>query len=207
MHLNLLSHLGMIDGRTAGGFALDQTRPNCKIVVEILIDDVPAAALIADTFSPALASQGIPDAYHGFIHPLALSLARTSHVITARLANAGTPVGDPINLELGPAPQASLSACGVIERIDGKVVRGWVLPNERGRTLVLALCAGEEIAATGPRVWTTTLIGTERRPVRAFMLTLPDAIVRNDAHSISIVNHAGTELMGSPFSVKTPDGP
>jgi O-antigen biosynthesis protein len=202
VNLSLLSHLGMIDERTVGGFALDQTQPDRKLVVEILIDDAPAAALIADAFSPALALQGRLDAFHGFIHPLIPSLARTSQIITARLANAGTPIGAPINLAQASRSNVTLSACGAVERVDGQVVRGWVLPNGQGQTLVRALSVGEEIAATEPSVWTTTLFGAERRPVLAFELALPAAIADSEVHSISIVSHAGTEFMGSPFSLK-----
>ncbi len=198
---SLRSVLGMIDDRTIGGFVLDDARPNLKFVVEILTDGIPVAAVRADAFSPALATQGVSDAYHGFIHPLALNFVNTSQIISARLANIGTSVDPPVNLEKGSRPDPRLSAQGAVDRVDGRVVSGWVFPDRHSTTMVHAMSAGEEIAATEPRVWTTTQVGGETRPVLAFKLKLPNAIANGEPHTVSIVNGNGTSLVGSPFSL------
>ena len=195
------SHLGLIDERTIAGFVCDDARPGLKFVVEILTDDVPFAAIIADTFSPALRATGQADAHHGFIQPLAANLANTTRIVSARLANIGTSVGGPLDLAQNPKPDPMLTAPGMVEIVDGRSVGGWVLPNPRGTTLVRAISAGEEIAATMARIWTSAGIGGEMRPVLAFEMKIPAELADGETHTVEIVNDRGTPLAGSPLSV------
>ncbi len=195
------SHLGLIDERTIAGFVFDEARPALKFVVEILTDDVPLAAIIADSFSPALRAMGQADAHHGFIQPLAANLATTTRIVSARLANIGTPIGRLLDLDHSPKPDPMLAAPGMVESVDGQWVRGWVLANPRGTTLVRAISAGEEIAATVARIWTSASFGGELRPVLAFEIQIPGALADGETHTVEIVNDRGTSLAGSPFSI------
>jgi O-antigen biosynthesis protein len=195
------SHLGLIDARTIAGFVCDDARPGLKFVVEILTDGVPLTAIIADTFSPTLRAMGQADAYHGFIQPLAANLATTTRIVSARLANIGIPVGHPLDLDRSPKLDPMLSAPGLVEEVVGRSVRGWVLANAHGTTLVRAISAGEEIAATVARIWTSTSIGGEIRPVLAFEIKIPSELTDGEMHTLEIVNDRGTSLAGSPFSI------
>jgi O-antigen biosynthesis protein len=193
------SDLGLIDGRTVAGYAYDPTQPGRHFVVEILADDVAVSVVRAADFSPPLAKADAAAANHGFVCTLSAALVDTSHVITARLANIGTPVGRPVALDSLPRPDPLLSAPGAVERLEDSTVFGWIGATAGGVALVRALTAGEEIAATNARTWTSRSIGGEIRPVLAFALQLPSVVADGQHHAITVTNAGGLPLAGCPI--------
>jgi hypothetical protein len=197
----LVSHIGLIDARTVGGFVHDPARPERQFVVEILGDDVPIAAVRADSFSPALAAQGISDPYHGFVLTLGARHAATTRRISVRLANLETPLGETIDLDARPRPDQTLAAAGRIESAEGPLISGWVAAGTGSTVAVRASSAGEEVAVTVARDWVNREIGGEMRPVLAFKLRLPGVLGDGSEHRIVVATAAGAPLSGSPVVV------
>ncbi len=198
MTKSLQSALGLIDGRTVAGFVRDPGAPERRFAVEILADNVTVALVLADAFSPALATTEKDDANHGFCHTLPDRLAATAGIVSARLANLATPVGKPIDLAALPKHDLMLAAVGAVEAIDGRVITGWVKAAPKSAMLLRATSAGEEVAATIARTWTSHVIGGEARPVLAFKLQLPDSMLDGRLHNVEVTTTTGVALAGSP---------
>lgn len=199
MTKSLHTQLGLIDARTVAGFVVDRDKPERKYVVEILADGVPIAVARADRFSPALKIENSDaDAQYGFVFALPERLAATTHVIAARLANLRTAVGKPINLDLQPKFDPALAAAGAVESITGLVIAGWVRAAPGSAMLMRARTAGEEVAATIARAWTSRTLGGEERPVLGFQLHLPPVLADGRLHLIEISTANGVVIAGSP---------
>ena len=202
MTKSLQSAFGMIDGRTVAGFVRDAAAPERKFAIEILADNVAVALVRADQFSPALAADGIADNAHGYIHTLSERLIATSQTLSARLANLDIAVGKPIDLTALAKPDPMLAAAGAFDGIDGLAISGWVKSAPKSAMLLRAMTAGEEVAATIARTWTSHVIGGEARPVLAFRLVLPDALADGRDHDIEVSTTSGVALAGSPIRFK-----
>ena len=200
----LRGELGLIDARTLAGYAFDPAQPGRHFVVEILVDGIPVSAVRADAFCPGLAQSGAQLANHGFVCTLSPALIETSHLITARLANLATPVGLPIDLDSRPRRDPLLAAPGAVERVEGRTIAGWIGAPAGTAALVRALIAGEEVAATIARTWTSRLIGGQARPVLAFAIQLPTVLADGERHSVIVTTASGLPLVGSPLIFTSP---
>jgi len=141
-----------------------------------------------------------------FVCTLSPALIETSHLITARLANLAIPVGLPIDLDGRPRRDPLLAAAGAVEHVAGRTITGWIAAPAGAAALVRALTAGEEIAATIARTWTSRPIGGQARAVLAFALQLPLVLADGERHSVIIATSTGLPLAGSPLIFTRPAG-
>ena len=84
-----------VDARTFAGYVVCEADLNQRFVVELLIDGVPIDVTQAAEYDQALA--GVGDGCYGFSFALLDNALADNSVIEARLANMGTPVGEPIH--------------------------------------------------------------------------------------------------------------
>lgn len=201
MTRTLNSQLGFADHRTVAGYAIDTAHHDRHLVVEILADGQPFAVVRADRFCPALLKDGATSeaTNHGFVAVLPERLLATTDKISARLANLKTAVGKPINLRRTPPVDPQLAAAGAIDGVQGLVLTGWVKSAPGAAMLIRAHAAGEEVAATIARTWSSRTIGGEERPVLTFQLHLPPALADGRPHLVAVLTPAGIPLAGSPL--------
>jgi hypothetical protein len=210
MITTLQAHLALLDGPLAAGWVYDSAAPQRCFVVEIMVDDEAVAVVRADAFSPALAARGMADPRHGFVQVLDASRLATARRITARLANLGDPVGASIDVDTAATTgDPLLTAPGAVETVTGLVISGWIggpagtasAAAPTGTALVCALVAGEEVAATIARIWTSRPIGGRQRPVLQFALTLPAVLGCDGPHTVTMVTAGGVPLAGATVVV------
>jgi hypothetical protein len=94
-----------VDARTFAGYVVCEADLNQRFVVELLIDGIPIDVTQAAEYDQELA--GIGDGCYGFSFALLDNALADNSVIEARLANMGTPVGEPIHSAHGnqsPSP-------------------------------------------------------------------------------------------------------
>jgi hypothetical protein len=200
----LVSTLAMADHRTVAGFAYDAGAPDRKLVIEILADGLSVGIVRADAYCQPAGPDDRRPASCGFAYALPAALVDSTRQLTARLANLDVTVGEVLNLHHAPSLERGLLAPGAITTVAGSVISGWVVPSATGTALVLAICAGEEVAATSAKQWGCTTIAGELRAVLAFELQMPDRFVAHKPGGtpleVCVTLQDGTALAGSPLA-------
>jgi hypothetical protein len=135
-----------------GGWCWAPERPTERLVVDLLVNDTPAASIVAAAFRRDLLTRGIGDGRHGFTLrlPANYAEARGEYFLTARERRSGivfgrllrtAPGGAPAD---GGAPVDRLAAC--VEDLWGRLAeaRAWHgtdLPSARFREACSGLAA------------------------------------------------------------------
>lgn len=87
---DIVGYIDSIAGDRAYGWALDRSRPEEKLVVEISLDNEPVATVCADEFRDHLKQGGIGDGAHGFAVQLPERLSKEErHRVTAVVREPG----------------------------------------------------------------------------------------------------------------------
>src|SRR6516162_2440646 len=84
----------LADGRLVG-FIFDPEHPERRFTVDVLLDGLVVATTYADKFVAELFEQGVGNGTYGFVVNLAPDLVAAARSLQARLANLGTPIGQP----------------------------------------------------------------------------------------------------------------
>ena len=90
----LRTALHRVDARTFAGYAVSDVDLGRRFVVELLIDGISVQFTEANAYHDALAGTG--DGCYGFSFALPSDVLADAAVVETRLANTGTPVGEPI---------------------------------------------------------------------------------------------------------------
>jgi O-antigen biosynthesis protein len=194
---NLRMSFRRLDARTFAGYVVGEADLNHRFVVELLIDGIPIDVAQAVEYDQTLA--GIGDGCYGFSFAILDEALADSQVIEARLANMGTPVGEPIHLGRDDQAQSPAQRKGDVTWHGGLRFTGWVERPEIGTAYVNALIDGELVAQA--HNWRWHHIGKSREDARvapAFDLHLPARFADGRVHRVRFVDETGTDLPASP---------
>ena len=197
---NLRTSFHRVDTRTFVGYVVCEADLNQRFVVELLIDGVPVDVTQAAEYHQVLA--GVGDGCYGFSFALLDNALADNSVIEARLANTGTPVGEPIHVGRDDQVRSPERRKGDVTWLGGLRFTGWVEPREIGTAYVNALVDGELVAQA--HNWRWHHIGKSREDARvapAFDLHLPTRFADGRVRHVRFVDETGTDLPGSSSDV------
>lgn len=179
------------DTGSFAGYAFEPSEPGRRLVVEVLVDGVPAAVGLADLYHPLLAEAGIGDGCHGFRFTLGADVLAGAARISARLANTdiALPTRDPMP-DAG-AEAVAPGATSAVEWLGGLRFRGW-LKATSDTPFILVTVDGEDVCEIAADLWTVAQADGSLLPARGFDFTLPDSFADGVAHvaRFSIRNQA-----------------
>jgi len=188
-----------VDARTFAGYVVCEADLNQRFVVELLVDGIPIDVTQAAEYDQALA--GIGDGCYGFSFALLDNALADNSAIEARLANMGTPVGEPIHSARGDHTQSPDQKKGDVTWLGGLRFTGWVERPDIGTAYVNALIDGELVAQA--HNWRWHHIGKSREDARvapAFDLHLPTRFADGRVRHVRFVDETGTDLPSSPVT-------
>lgn len=183
-------------GDVLQGWALDSTRPEQTLVVEILVDGACVALARADQYYPD-AHGG--DDFHGFTVQLRQGWLDEARHISARVANTNHSLAGEINLPATPI-KAPLPVATQVWHSGGLRLGGWawdpdapqrhvqVIARENDRVLA-QICCEEHHQALVYRATSN----------HGFTLDLPWELADGKPHVLHIENDLGHPLSGSPI--------
>lgn len=198
---------GALDGmhkQLVYGWAVDQNRPDARVIVEICRDDVPIACILADVARTDLAAElevlGAPDLCHGFVADLGALPASSGGVISARVANTEVTLTGNFRLDESKTPPAA--AINNVVGDGGLRLHGWALdPADQKRTVTVRAYIGNEMVAQAA----ANIIHPSMRGyidgAHGFDLALPASLADGAVHSVRVVDDEGRPLNGSPLTI------
>lgn len=199
---------GALDGvykqQLVYGWALDRTRPDARVIVEVCRDDMPVGCVLADVARTDLAAElealGAPDLCHGFVADLGALSASSGGVISARVANTEVTLAGSFRLEDPKAPPAA--AINTVIGDGGLRLHGWALdPADPNRTVTVRAFVGNEMVAQAA----ANIIHPSMRGyvdgAHGFDLALPASLADGAVHSVRVVDDEGRPLNGSPLTI------
>jgi len=195
-----------LGGGWVTGWVWMPAEPARRLTLEIVQDDQPVAAGVADLRRDHLAAEGIGDGGYGFHIPMS---ADENRPIQVRIANTAfrLPVSDLMEKIAAADPVSR----GAVDQAFGLTVKGWCwAPADAKRVLsVTALLDGQPIATVSADEFRTDLaaagIGDGHH---AFVLRLPFALADGKVRTIALIAEDGRALIGSPVEVQAmPEGP
>ncbi|WP_454630019.1 glycosyltransferase [Bradyrhizobium cenepequi] len=173
--------------------------------VDILLDGLVLRTTYADALVPELLQQGLGGA-HGFAVTLEPDVLRAASVLEARLANLGTPIGHPIDLENESALVDLRPTCK-LRWLGGLHFEGWI-DGEIAATLE-AIVDGETVAQVRATAWThigDDADGQGSRNARAFDFHVPQRFADGRVHRIGLRKEDGEQIPATAVFVAFPDG-
>ena len=202
----LISRLALAHDGTLSGFVFDPEAPERRYTVEILLDGLVVRTTYADAFVPELFQQGL-DGTYGFAATVELDLLRAASILEARLANLGTPIGQPIDLENEGASPVDLRPTCELRWLGGLHFQGWI--DSETAAFLEAIVDGETVAQVRATAWTyidQAADGQAGRNARAFDFHVPQRFADGRVHKISLRREDGEQIPATAVFVAFPDG-
>ena len=202
----LISRLALTRDSTLSGFVFDPEAPERRYTVEILLDGLVVRTTYADAFVPELFQQGLAGTY-GFAVTVEPDLLRAASVLEARLANLGTPIGQPIDLENESASLVGLRQTCELRWLGGLHFQGWI--DSETAAFLEAIVDGETVAQVRATAWTyidEDADGQAGRNARAFEFHVPQRFADGRVHRISLRREDGEQIPATAVFVAFPDG-
>lgn len=187
-----------LQGDVLQGWAMDNTQPELRPVVEILIDGAGVALARADQFEPQ-APHG--DQFHGFTVQLRESWLADASVITARIANQAWVLDGTIALPATATSQTPAFASQVWHT-GGLRVAGWSWdPHSPNRHVQVSVRRDGQVLAQVICNTHHQALAYRATSDHGFSLDLPWELADGQVHVLEVVNDLGQPLAGSPIRV------
>ncbi|MDA9543248.1 glycosyl transferase [Bradyrhizobium sp. CCBAU 45321] len=199
----LVSRLELARDGTLSGFVYDAQAPERRYSVEIFLDGLVFSTTYADAFVPELAEQA-HQACCGFAITIEPDLLRAARTLEARLANLGTPVGQPVDLESEYANGADLRKMCQLRWLGGLHFRGWI--DSDSTVFLEAIVDGEAVAQVNATAWTHVREAAAHRNARAFDFHAPRRFADGRVHRVSLRREDGEPIPATAVFVAFPDG-
>jgi GT2 family glycosyltransferase len=202
----LISRLALAHDSTLSGFVLDPGAPERRYTVEILLDGLVVRTTYADAFVPELFQQD-SDGTYGFAVIVEPDLLRAASVVEARLANLGTPIGQPIDLDTESASLVDPRQTCELRWLGGLHFQGWI--DSETAAFLEAIVDGETVAQLRATAWTHidgNVDGQAGRNARAFDFHVPQRFADGRVHQISLRREDGEQIPATAIFVAFPDG-
>jgi membrane protein involved in D-alanine export len=183
------------------GWAWDERNPSKPVSVEILIDDVRRATVVADLHRGDLAAAGKGDGAHGFIYVLPSKWKdRQPHSVRLRIAGDLTDLGGgPRSIACERSVRAMDGYEGAIDSADCGQIGGWARDTTRPDEPIrvdIYVDGGllETIAADRDAPLPDGGVGTH-----GFTLRIPEALWDGEPHAVSVtMSESNVTLRNSP---------
>lgn len=192
---------GLHDGHLYG-WAIDSERPDARVVLELCLDELAFAGVVADVARNDLFDRmaGATDPCHGFIVDLRAFDIAAAGAITARVANTDVLIAGTVALAAPEAPP--LAATSQVFGDGSLRVHGWArdAADPKRRLAVHAYLGNERIASTVAMLDHAALRSHEVG-AHGFTLDLPLSLADGRLHQVRIVDDQGKPLGGSPVQV------
>ncbi|WP_319797431.1 glycosyltransferase family 2 protein [Nitrobacter sp.] len=202
----LASRLALGNDGTVSGFVFDPQTPERRFTVDILLDGLVVKTVYADAFTPECYQQDLGHTC-GFAVAIDPDLLRAARHLSARLANLGTPIGHPIDLENNSMAAIVLRPACKLRWLGGLRFQGWI-DSEAAVTLE-AIVDGETVAQLRAASWTHIggeVEGEASRNVRAFDFHVPQRFCDGRVHRILLRKEDGEQIPTMAVFVAFPDG-
>jgi GT2 family glycosyltransferase len=202
----LVTRLALAHDGTVWGFVFDAGAPERRFTVDILLDGLVLKTTHADAFVPEFPEQAETGSY-GFAVTIDADLLRAANLLSARLANLGTPVGHPIDLENDGAVPADLRPTCKLRWLGGLHFQGWI--DSEAVVTLEAIVDGESAAQVRATAWTHTGGDAEEqasRNVRAFEFHIPQRFADGRVHRVVLRKEDGEQIPARAVFVAFPDG-
>jgi GT2 family glycosyltransferase len=202
----LISRLALGDDGTVSGFVFDPDAPEHRFTIEILLDGLVLKTAYAAAFVPECSELDRSNTC-GFAVSIDIELLHAARHLSARLANLGTAVGNPIDLENDTTFRADLRPTCKLRWLGGLHFQGWI-DSEIVVTLE-AIVDGESVAQVRATAWTHIggdAEGGASRNVRAFDFHVPQRLADGRVHRILLRKEDGEQIPAAATFVAFPDG-
>lgn len=187
-----------LQGDVLHGWAMDNTQPENRPVIEVLIDGASVALVRADQYEPD-APTG--DLYNGFSVQLRQRWLDSARSVTARIANHQYPLDGYLALPAVPSKD-SQSISSQVWHSGGLRLGGWCWdPAAPHRHVKVTVMEGDDVIAQVSCDVHNQALAYRATSDHGFSIDLPWEFADGEVHVINILNDLGQPLAGSPIRV------
>lgn len=185
-----------LQGDVLHGWAMDNSQPEHRPIVEVFIDGASVALVRADQYEP---TAPVGDQYHGFTVQLRQRWLDEARSITAHIANQ--PFALPGQLTLPTTPgEDSASIASQVWHTGGLRVGGWCWdPKAPNRHVEVTIRKGSEVVGQALCNEHNQALAYRATSDHGFAIDLPWALADGQVHVLDITNDLGEPLAGGPI--------
>ena len=185
-----------LQGDVLHGWAMDNTQPENRPVIEVFIDGASVALARADQYEP---NAPMGDQYHGFAVQLRQRWLDEACLITARIANQSFELDGQLSLPAAPSDD-SASIASQVWHTGGLRVGGWCWdPKAPDRHVEVTVREGDQVVGRAVCNEHNQALAYRATSDHGFAIDLPWELADGKVHVLEIVNDLGQPLAGSPI--------
>lgn len=197
-HSTLHGAISGLYGDVLQGWALDSSRPDERLVIEVCIDGASVSIVRADQFQP---NAEVGDHFHGFAVQLHESWLTQGRHISARVANQTVWLANDIQLPATPAKEPAPVATQVWHT-GGLKVSGWAWDYQApGRHMRVTVLEDGKVLAQATCNLKHQALAYRTTHDHGFELDLPWSLADGKPHTLHIQTDLGHPVSGSPITV------
>lgn len=185
-----------LQGDVLHGWAMDNTQPENRPVIDVFIDGASVALARADQYEP---NAPMGDQYHGFAVQLRQRWLDEACLITARIANQSFELEGQLSLPAAPSDD-SASIASQVWHTGGLRVGGWCWdPKAPDRHVEVTVREGDQVVGRAVCNEHNQALAYRATSDHGFGIDLPWELADGKVHVLEIVNDLGQPLAGSPI--------
>lgn len=185
-----------LQGDVLYGWAMDNTQPEHRPVIEVFIDGASVALGRADKYEP---NAPAGDQYHGFAVQLRQRWLDDAQLITAHIANQSFKLEGQLSLPATPS-EDSASIASQVWHTGGLRVGGWCWdPKAPDRHVEVTVREGNHVVGLALCNEHNQALAYRSTSDHGFAIDLPWELADGKVHVLEIVNDLGQQLVGSPI--------
>ncbi|MBK4991009.1 glycosyltransferase family 2 protein [Pseudomonas sp. S36] len=185
-----------LQGDVLHGWAMDNTQPENRPVIEVFIDGASVALARADQYEP---NAPVGDQYHGFTVQLRQRWLDDARSITAHIANQSFVLEGQLSLPVAPS-EDSASIASQVWHTGGLRVGGWCWdPKAPDRHVEITLREGDHVVGRAVCNEHNQALAYRATSDHGFAIDLPWELADGKVHLLEIANDLGQQLAGSPI--------
>ncbi|MBI6941494.1 glycosyltransferase [Pseudomonas putida] len=185
-----------LQGDVLHGWAMDNTQPEHRPVIEVFIDGASVALVRADQYEP---NAPAGDQYHGFAVQLRQRWLDEARLITAHIANQSFVLEGQLSLPAAPSEE-SASIASQVWHSGGLRVGGWCWdPKAPNRHVEVTVRKGDQVVGQAICNEHNQALAYRATSDHGFAIDLPWELADGKVHELEIVNDLGQQLAGSPI--------
>ncbi|MBK5012078.1 glycosyltransferase [Pseudomonas sp. S60] len=185
-----------LQGDVLHGWAMDNTQPEQRPVIEVFIDGASVALGRADQYEP---NAPAGDQYHGFAVQLRQRWLDDARLITVHIANQAFVLEGQLSLPAAPS-EDSASIASQVWHTGGLRVGGWCWdPKAPDRHVEVTVREGEHVVGRAVCNEHNQALAYRATSDHGFSIDLPWELADGKVHVLEIINDLGQPLAGSPI--------
>lgn len=185
-----------LQGDVLHGWAMDNTQPENRPVIEVFIDGASVALARADQYEP---NAPVGDQYHGFAVQLRQGWLDDARLITVHIANQSFELEGQLSLPAAPS-EDSASIASQVWHTGGLRVGGWCWdPKAPDRHVEVTVREGEQVVGGAMCNEHNQALAYRATSDHGFAIDLPWELADGKVHVLEIINDLGQPLAGSPI--------